>query len=50
MGMQGVYFLPYDLYKGQRDLWSAFCKKKFSVLFILDYDSMYSEKDFTPEK
>ena len=30
-------------------LWSAFCET-FLVCFILDYDSMCSEMDLTPEK
>ena len=31
-------------------LWSAFCEIFLGVFFILDYDSMFSETDFTQEK
>ena len=31
-------------------LWSAFCEILFAMFSILDYDSMCSEMDFTPEK
>ena len=42
--------LTVSIYPPPSLLWSAFCEILFAMFSILDYDSMCSEMDFTPEK
>ena len=42
--------LTVSIYTPPSLLWSAFCEILFAMFSILDYDSMCSEMDFTPEK